>query len=108
MQDFYSILIDLGVLSFFGFLFYFLQRRRILKHSSYEIREQLQKFIFDLHVFLDDKQNESFYQELDEFAQKLEMILPDQNILDKKEDLNPPNSLPKNMKQEIELIQSLF
>lgn len=108
MNQFYSILIDLGVLGFFGLLFYIIQKRRILKHSAYEIREQLQKFIFDLHVYLDDKKNETFYRELDEYAQNLEALLPDENILQLKERLTPPSSLPEEMKQEIGQIQKLF
>ena len=108
MTSFYSILIDLGVLAFFGLLFYYFQRRRIIKHSKYEIRELLQKFIFDLHVYLDDKQRESDYKKLNQYAEDLEKLLPREDILNLKDQLTPPKELPENMQREIEQIIQLF
>ncbi len=53
MNTFYSILVDLGVLGFFGFLYYWWQKRRIIRASVYEVRENVQEFLYDLHSYLE-------------------------------------------------------
>lgn len=108
MENVYPILIDLGVLGFFGFLFYFFQRRKILRNSSYEIKQRLQKFIFDLHEFLDGKNEQDFYSVLNTYALNLETVLNSENILDEKNSLIAPQALPEELKEEIESILKLF
>jgi hypothetical protein len=108
MDTVYSILIDLGVLCFFGFLFYLFQKRRIIRNSTYEIQVGLQKFIYDLHSYLDQKESEDYYQELNNFAQVCEEVLESPNILEEKERLNAPHSLPSELKESLNKILELF
>ena len=108
MESAYPILIDLGVLGFFGFLFYFLQRRKILRNSTYEIKNRLQKLIFDLHVYLDGKNEQVFYSELNTYALTLESTLKSENILKEKDSLIAPASLPEELSQELSEIMKLF
>lgn len=108
MENVYPILIDIGVLGFFGFLFYFFQKRRIIRNSTYEIQHRLQKVIFDLHTFLDGKNEQVFYSELNAYAETLEKIISSDNILEQKECLTPPQNLPDEIKAEIIEIINLF
>jgi len=108
MNMVYSILIDIGVLAFFGVLFYLFQRRRILRNSAYEIKDGIQKLTFDLHHFLDDKKNESFYNELNEYALKLEGLLDSMNIHEQRDQLQAPKSLPSELKEQLDKVISLF
>jgi hypothetical protein len=108
MENFYAILIDLAVLAFFGFLFYLFQKRRIIRSSTYEIQDKLQKFIFDLHSYLDGKNDEMFYQELNSYAERLETLLNNPDILSQKNQLNAPKALPDDLKDDLEQILKLF
>ncbi|MEX1099722.1 MAG: hypothetical protein WEB87_04810, partial [Bacteriovoracaceae bacterium] len=72
MENFYSIVVDLGVLAFFGLLYYLFQRRRIIKASTREIQERIQEFLYELHSFLEKNKGKSIYSELDQYALKLE------------------------------------
>ena len=108
MSSFYSILIDLGVLCFFGLLFYWYQKRRIIRNSTYEIQVGLQKLIYDLHNYLDQKESEEYYQELNTYTEKLEQLIQSPSLIYEKDQLNPPNSFPIELKDDLYKIQELF
>lgn len=109
MSWFYSILIDLAVLGFFGFLYYMWQRRRIIKHSVFEIQNRLQDFLYDLHSYLEENKNKSFYSELDAFARSLELAANTNDLSAMKLALSKsPESMPSELSEDLERIEKLF
>lgn len=109
MEKFYSILIDLGVLGLFGLLYYILQRRRILRASSFEAKERIQEFLYNLHSFLDGKESSKSYAALDGYARELESAAneSDLKILEQKI-REMPGELPQDLREELKSILNIF
>lgn len=109
METFYSILIDLGVLTFLGLLYYLWQRRRIIVYSTQEITGELQDFLYHFHSYLQEHQNEEYYTELNAFALSIEESLQTQELALIQRSLNnAPSSLPEEFQKIINQIHKLF
>lgn len=109
MSAFYSILIDLGILGFFGLLYYWFQRRRIIRASVLEVQDRIQEFLYDLHAFLDKNKNASFYTDLDAFALNLEKAANTHDLKEMRVALsNIPPGLPSEFQKELSSIEALF
>lgn len=109
MSGVYSILIDLGVLGAFGFLYYWLQKRRIIKASTLEIQERIQELLYDLHSYLEKHKSASFYSELDNYAVELERAANTHDLGEMRLAVKAaPQRLPDNLKAELNSIEELF
>lgn len=109
MEKFYSILIDLAVLGFFGMLYYFIQKRRIIKASVLEVQAAVQEFLYELHSFLERNKSANYYKELDDFARKLETAANSNELDYMQTALNRiPANLPEKLKNDLRAIKELF
>lgn len=82
MDSWMNFIFELGVLCFFGFLYYFFQKRRIIRVDTEEIFFQINEIIYDLNNYLDGKESEESYQKLNNLTKDLEKILDNTNIED--------------------------
>ena len=107
MSDMMRISLEMGLLTFLGVLYYLFQRGRIIRNDLAEIYHLIEKYIFHINDFLDDKKNESYYQELNAYAEKLERLNEAGDIhvlysfLEK-----VPNGLPKELEADLETIMT--
>lgn len=109
MQNLYAILIDLGVLGLFGLLYYFFQRRRIIKSSTLEVQDNIQELLYELHSFLEKNKDASFYAELDGFALRLEEAANTHDLSTMRATVEDhPESLPPRFKENLKAIKELF
>ena len=82
MDTWLHILIDLLILSFFGILYYFFQKKRIIRISLEDILENLDSFRFKLNEFTESKMNSSDYLSIQSFNNKFEDQYQEQNLLE--------------------------
>lgn len=82
MDTFWTILIDIGVLSVFALIYYLIQRRRILTFSLEEIFIHADELIYLCHEQIDNlkKANEDNYQHLETFVEALEVELESEEV----------------------------
>lgn len=109
MSAFYTILLDLSVLAFLGGLYYFFQKRRIIKASTLEIQDSVQEFLYELHSFLEENKTAPFYEELNSFALNLEAAANTNDLGNMEAAVRQtPKDLPKNLQEELDNIGRLF
>ncbi|MBC75446.1 MAG: hypothetical protein CME64_05460 [Halobacteriovoraceae bacterium] len=109
MDNFYSILIDIVVLGFFGLLYYTWQKGRIIKASKAQIKAEISDLIYELHEYLDGKEQTSEYQELNSFALALEKCTEQEEFGPMERCLSSsPNQLPARFRADISKIKALF
>lgn len=82
MDTWLHILIDLLILSFFGILYYFFQKKRIIRISLEDILENLDSFRFKLNEFTESKKNSPDYLSIQSFNNKFEDQYQGQNLLE--------------------------
>lgn len=100
-----KILIELAVLSFFGFLYYFWQRKRIIRNDIYDIYEKLDEIIYNIEEFIkDDSKNTN--EDLKIFINEVEQALKTTNLKDVYLSIEKVNkNLPSEMETDLTLIQ---
>lgn len=109
MSSIYSILIDLGVLGFFGLLYYWWQKRRIIRASVYEVKESVQEFLYDLHSYLEKNKSAKEYSLLDDYARNLEAAANTDDLGQMKVAvMQRPIELPQHLYNSLEEIEKLF
>lgn len=109
MDLFKNIIVDLLVLCFFGLLYYFYGKKRIinsLENLDQEFRWQLDQIIVSIHEFLEVNKNHTSFKEINDFVTKLEESVH-QSHTDFPKDLVSPNDLPDEIKQQLKDL-SLF
>jgi len=72
--------IDLGVLAFFGFLYYIWQRKRIISVSREYIFNDLHEFNFDVNKYAEANKSSPTYQLLNKFTNNLDSALKEENL----------------------------
>ncbi|MCO4755674.1 MAG: hypothetical protein KC478_14425 [Bacteriovoracaceae bacterium] len=109
MATFYSLLFDIGVLAFFGLLYYTWQKNRIIKASTAQIRADLSDFIYELHEYLDGKEGSNDYAALNDFATELEQAIETPSLESMKNKVDKaPKALPEKLQLELDRISALF
>jgi hypothetical protein len=76
------ILVDVSILAFFGILYYFYQKRRIIRISLEDIVENLDSFRFKLNEYTESKSNSSDYSLIQSFNNKFEELYQSQSLLE--------------------------
>jgi uncharacterized membrane protein YgaE (UPF0421/DUF939 family) len=92
----YAILIEIGLLCVLGILYYFFQKRRILKHAKNELLYAFEDFLYDLNVFLEENKTDQSYQQIQKFIEDTEVFVSQQKTEKlcqylKENDFNAPN-----------------
>lgn len=103
MDLFKNIIVDLLVLCFFGLLYYFYGKKKIinsLESLDQEFKWQLDQIIVSIHEFLDANKNLTSFKEINDFVTKLEDRIH-QSHTDFPKDLVSPNDLPDEIKQQL-------
>ena len=100
MAPWLKITLDISVLAFLGLLYYFIQRRRIIKNDLGEIFHFLEKAIYQSNEFLDNKQDKQFYSRVNSFIESLEKSLEGSDINLLNESLN---SIPSELPEEVQI-----
>ena len=80
MDSWWNVLVEAAVLVFFGLLYYFWQKRRIISRDTIEVFEKVHQLTLTLNSYLDGKENESYYQRLNDFTTQLELALKEESI----------------------------
>lgn len=75
-----NIAIDIGVLSFIGLVYYFYQKRRIIRISKEEILYALHEFRLKINEFADLSKDSSQYEQIKNFTDLFENELQAQNL----------------------------
>jgi len=80
MDSLFNILIEVAVFLLLGFGYYSFQRKRIIRGETQELLYMLDELISLLNEFLDQKESESFYKNLNSFTQELEVALDESSL----------------------------
>ncbi len=72
MSTWTHVAIDLGLLCFFGFLYYLWQKKRIIRVSKEYILIDLNEFNLNINEYADEHKDSANYQLLNSFTNKLE------------------------------------
>lgn len=106
MAPWVKILLDLSVLAALGLLYYFVQRRRIIKSDLSEIFHFIEKNIFKAHEFLDTKKENEQYKLMNSFVEGLEKSLETADVKLLNSYLQQiPKGFPKEIKDELNSIK---
>ncbi len=88
MDTWLTVLIELGVLAFFGLLYYIIQKRRILRKDKEDIFYLLEQLIYELHHFLEENKQQNFYSDLNKICLNLELQLENKTLNEIQSSLN--------------------
>lgn len=80
MDTWLHILVDLSILSFFGVLYYFYQKRRIIRTSYEDIIENLDKFRYELNEYTEHMSKQDSYTQIQNFNNKFEDLYEKMDI----------------------------
>ncbi len=75
------ILVDISILGFFGILYYFYQKRRIIRISLEDIQENLEDFRLKLNEYNDEMKHSDVYSNLQEFTDSFEANFQSEDLL---------------------------
>jgi hypothetical protein len=75
-----QILLELGVLCFFGFLYYLWQRRKIIRNDIYDIYQQLDHLVYNINEFLKEDNNAVDFKDLAQFNLALENAIKSDDL----------------------------
>lgn len=92
-----GIAIDLAVLSFLGWLYYFFQKKRILKSYKLNFNHRKEDFLLELHSTIEnnnDNENENI-KALNLFAQDVEKA----NSVTDLKSISTPSNLDQRLKE---------
>ncbi len=102
MDSWLNILFEMGVLLFFGLLYYVFAKRRIIHHDTSEIFFKLDKTIVELHEYLDGKEQEPTYEKLNNWVLRLEKSLESKSLIEIIELFEAvPPGLPEKTEQDV-------
>ena len=105
MENWLTIIIEIGILAFILLLYYVFQRRRIIHRDIEEIFLVTDDIIYKIHQYLDNKQGEGHYQELNNFVTSLEKCTEQHSIEELiKALMIRPSHLPTDINQRIEVL----
>lgn len=80
MESWLNIIIDIGVLAFIGLLYYFFQKRRIIKVTHEMIIQDLSEYRLKVNEFIEQKVKSKELNKLQEFADLLDKIYQTQDL----------------------------
>jgi hypothetical protein len=76
-----QILVDISILLFFGVLYYFYQKRRIIRVSLEDIVENLDSFRLQLNEYTENKVGSSNYLSIQSFNNEFEKLYQAEDLL---------------------------
>lgn len=104
MSIWLNILIDIGILSCIGLLYYFYQKKRIIKNSYQFILENLQHFRYSLNEYVEQMNESDNYQALREFSDQFEVIYQNNELESFSGLLKKQQLLSKELKNQLNLL----
>lgn len=106
MSIWLNILIDIGILSLIGLMYYYYQKKRIIRVSHENILSDLESYRFKVNEYVDARKNEENYQRLKEFSDHFEKIYTDQNLEGFNELLNKQDLLSNKLKEQLNALNA--
>lgn len=102
----FNLIIEMGVLAFLGLLYYFYQKRKIIRFDKEEIFELVGEVTYELNHFLEEKKEEAFYNTLNIFCTQLEECSENSSIQQLHEILKElPSNIPEKIKIKVQEIK---
>jgi hypothetical protein len=80
MDDWLNIAVELSILCFFGFLYYIFQKKRIIRLDTHEVFIIVDELVYELNQYLDGREKENEYTELNQLTIELEEIFKEASI----------------------------
>jgi hypothetical protein len=80
MNTWINIAIDIGVLAFAGLLYYIYQRRRILRHSLFQIEDALDKFHYHTNEYAEEMMKTPEYDNINSICEILDDYFQNKNL----------------------------
>lgn len=106
MSIWLNILIDIGVLAFIGLLYYFYQKRRIIRVSHEMILYDLNDFRFKLNEFIEKNATHPQLEHLQDLATNIDQIYETQQFDSFHQLLDYQNTLPEELSKTLLALDS--
>lgn len=101
-EELLLILIEITFVLALAGLYYWFQRKRIIRFDILELYQEVDQILYKLNHFLDKKQKEALYPSLNSYLESLEKSLEDSELDQLYEQLkNPPSEVPFEIQQDI-------
>lgn len=104
MSNWSDILIDIGILSSVGMMYYFYQKRRIIRVSHEAIIGDLEMYRFKLNEFVQSMADTQNYQIVKHFSDQFEVLFQNQDLENFAKLLNQDKCLSDELKDELKAL----
>lgn len=95
-----NISIDIGILALMGLLYYFYQRKKILKVSKEMILTDLEQFRIVLNEYAEQQKESDKYHSINKFCEKYDLYYQEASLNDFLTIQDESRCLSKNLKQD--------